>query len=132
MDMARLERRAREIHAGMANFGEPSWDELDAANDNHMRGRAEAILQAMCELVPVRMLLFCPQCGTQHVDAPDPARNWSNPPHRSHECQHCLHVWRPADVATTGVALLRSRGQRDGSPVPGQAAQSALEMSGQE
>lgn len=67
---------------------------------------------------PVEMLLFCPKCHTQHIDAPQPEKNWENPPHRSHECQACGHVWRPADVPTNGVAKIMTQGQRDGSPVP--------------
>jgi len=42
---------------------------------------------------------------------------WTNPPHRSHLCRFCKHVWRPADVATNGVAILMTRGQDD-SPRP--------------
>lgn len=74
---------------------------------------------------PVPLLLYCPACGLQHVDAPDEAKNWSNPPHRSHECQGCGHVWRPADVATVGVAEIRSCGRLDRSPVPVTAALAA-------
>ncbi len=50
---------------------------------------------------PVPMLLFCPQCGAQHVDAP--TATWDNPPHRTHECQACKYLWRPSNTATTGV-----------------------------
>lgn len=67
---------------------------------------------------PLPMLLFCPACGEQHIDAPNPAIGWTDPPHRSHECQACHHVWRPADVATTGVAAITTQGAADGSPVP--------------
>jgi hypothetical protein len=73
---------------------------------------------------PVPMLLFCPQCGTQHIDAPedhkvdkgshvDMAVDWSNPPHRSHLCHACELIWRPADVATTGVASIQTKGKAD-------------------
>ena len=58
---------------------------------------------------PIDMILFCPSCGLQHVDAPDPKGTreaWTNPPHRSHLCQGCGHLWKPADVATNGVAEL--------------------------
>lgn len=75
-------------------------------------------MSADAEMVPVPMLLFCPKCGMQHVDSPQPEKAWTNPPHRSHECQDCGHVWRPADVPTNGVATLTTKGQRDGSPVP--------------
>jgi hypothetical protein len=43
---------------------------------------------------------------------------WLNPPHKSHRCTACNHVWRPADVATNGVKDLESQGARDGSPQP--------------
>ena len=53
---------------------------------------------------PIRMVLHCPSCGTQHVDAPKPPE-WSDPPHKSHLCADCGHVWRPCDQETTGVAV---------------------------
>lgn len=61
---------------------------------------------------PIPMVLFCPECGAQHIDAPDPERGWENPPHKSHLCHACATVWRPADVPTNGV-LSVSRGSRD-------------------
>lgn len=66
-------------------------------------------------ITPVDCLLFCPECGTQHIDAPDPnpSKNWSNPPHKSHLCGYCGTIWRPADVPTNGVAVLQTRGARD-------------------
>jgi hypothetical protein len=67
---------------------------------------------------PVAMLLFCPHCGEQHVDAPDEDKGWANPPHRSHECQFCGWVWRPADVATTGVLKIETQGKVDKSARP--------------
>lgn len=71
--------------------------------------------------VPIPMLLFCPSCGGQHNDDPNPAKNWTNPPHRSHKCQFCDWIWRPADVPTTGVLSLSTRGERDQSPIPSTA-----------
>src|SRR5215475_10184563 len=62
---------------------------------------------------PIDMILFCPQCGRQHIDEPQPEKSWDNPPHRSHECQQCGHVWRPADVPTNGVAEIKTKGQHD-------------------
>jgi hypothetical protein len=93
---------------------------------------------------PVDMLLFCPQCGEQHVDEANPGvceicggekddfpRNegslicacgnfteWLNPPHKSHRCNFCNHVWRPADVPTNGVLTTKTKGERDGNPRP--------------
>jgi hypothetical protein len=80
------------------------------------------------EARPIRMILHCPACGLQHVDAPDsldaimtagwdtPAV-WLNPPHRSHLCHGCGHIWRPADVSTEGVAAITTRGKHDAEPV---------------
>lgn len=63
---------------------------------------------------PVRMKLWCPSCGLQHID--EPSEGWDNPPHRSHLCLGCGHIWRPADVATVGVAEVATRGEFD-SPI---------------
>ena len=61
------------------------------------------------------LLLHCPRCGQQHIDQPQPEKGWTNPPHRSHECQHCGWVWRPSDAFTNGVAEIQTKGQRDQS-----------------
>jgi hypothetical protein len=60
---------------------------------------------------PIDIVVFCPACDTQHVDAP--SEGWGNPPHRSHLCAFCGHVWRPADVPTNGVAAVKTRSERD-------------------
>lgn len=65
---------------------------------------------------PIPMVLHCPRCRTQHVDAPEPERGWTNPPHKSHLCHGCGLVWRPADVPTTGVAATQTRGSADTWP----------------
>lgn len=78
----------------------------------------------MTGALPIPMILYCPNCGSQHVDkdeAPydmagisdDAAREWTNPPHRSHLCANCGCIWRPADVATTGVAAIKTAGKAD-------------------
>ncbi len=86
---------------------------------------------------PIPMVLFCPNCGMQHIDAPardshapcatcsaPPAAPcygsctaWTNPSHRSHLCAGCTHVWRPADVPTTGVEAIATRGKNDSAIV---------------
>ncbi|WP_196486212.1 hypothetical protein [Burkholderia cepacia] len=80
---------------------------------------------------PIPVLLFCPRCGTQHIDAPEtepgrlissgpnagravpPRVTWDKPPHRSHLCHACGIIWRPADVATVGVAAIETHGKAD-------------------
>ena len=64
----------------------------------------------------IPMILHCPVCYKQHIDKPNPARGWTNPPHRSHECQNCGMIWRPADVPTQGVEKIETRGKEDTWP----------------
>src|SRR4026207_2104657 len=60
------------------------------------------------------MILHCPECGVQHIDAPDERTpDWDNPPHRSHLCHACGWIWRPADVATDGVTDTKTHGKAD-------------------
>lgn len=76
---------------------------------------------------PIPMVLHCPECHTQHIDAPEPGRlsgcavrhraPWDNPPHRSHLCHNCGLTWRPADVPTTGVQAITTKGKADTWPV---------------
>lgn len=79
--------------------------------------RADHAAVTSVAAAPIPMLLFCPACGLQHIDAPEPARDgekaWDNPPHRSHKCHACATVWRPADVPTVGVASIQTTGQAD-------------------
>lgn len=66
------------------------------------------------EELPLSMLLYCPACGTQHIDEPDELTpGWTNPPHRSHLCHACACIWRPADVPTNGVKRIGTLGKAD-------------------
>lgn len=68
---------------------------------------------------PIDMLLWCPSCGLQHVDAPDEQTpGWTNPPHRSHRCKGCGHIWRVCDRPTNGVAEISTFGKADLRPDP--------------
>lgn len=71
------------------------------------------LIRVEAEAPPVDMILHCPECHFQHVDAPEPATGWNNPPHKSHLCSRCRHIWRPADVYTNGVRSIRTRGKSD-------------------
>lgn len=91
---------------------------------------------------PINMVLHCPTCHTQHIDAPEPtamchwcgatvgesddcprpavhcdhAEPWTNRPHRSHLCHSCGTIWRPADVPTNGVQSITTRSEKDTWP----------------
>lgn len=97
-------------------------------------------------VIPIPMVLHCPRCGTQHIDAPETDNEyerriaspnetsetqgdnieprWTNPPHKSHLCHNvqCVDeqgrrtVWRPSALHTTGVAALPALGERDTWP----------------
>lgn len=81
------------------------------------------------EPAPIDMVLHCPKCGAQHVDAPEGTGTfygtdenpvelmlWDNPPHKSHFCHACGYIWRPADVPTNGVLAINTKG-KDDSPI---------------
>ena len=85
-------------------------------------GRSAIAASAPSQAEPIDMVLHCPKCGLQHVDAPEDAdcdgevahtHGWSNPPHRSHLCHSCGCIWRPADVTTNGVAAIQTKGKAD-------------------
>jgi hypothetical protein len=86
---------------------QPMADELGGAA-HWLREVAEDIVK------PIDMVLHCPNCGTQHIDAM--TETWPNEPHRSHLCHACGHIWRPADVTTNGVEAIKTRG-KDDSPI---------------
>jgi len=70
-------------------------------------------------VAPVDMLLFCPICDWQHVDAPDEQTpGWDNPPHKSHLCRMCGHIWRPSDRPTNGILMITTKGEKDGPADP--------------
>jgi hypothetical protein len=75
---------------------------------------------------PIDMVLHCPNCGAQHIDREETiteynerladgftSERWMNPAHRSHQCQKCMFVWRPADVCTNGVGDVSTQGLYD-------------------
>jgi hypothetical protein len=64
--------------------------------------------------VPIPLILHCPKCGLQHIDAPDGRTpEWTNPPHKSHLCHGCGCIWRPCDQPTEGVATIETSGKAD-------------------
>ncbi|WP_208452590.1 VRR-NUC domain-containing protein [Burkholderia gladioli] len=111
-------QRLVEMAQGVA-ASQQGWHKPAAAD------KRAALSPATAE--PIPMLLFCPGCGTQHIDRPESHAEadasiglqikevvtWTNPPHRSHLCHACGIVWRPADVATVGVEAIETSGKAD-------------------
>jgi len=109
-------------HCCGTSFG---WHELCRRDcDGEVNPILDRLAFALGLEQPIDMLLYCPNCGNQHIDAPDPARNWTNPPHKSHECQYCDQsngtpfVWRPSDRYTNGVKGIKTTGKVDCDPRP--------------
>lgn len=51
---------------------------------------------------PIPVILNCPACGERHIDEGE----FGDRPHKTHACQHCGLLWRPALVPTKGVRFL--------------------------
>jgi hypothetical protein len=66
---------------------------------------------------PLDMIIFCPNCGKQHIDRAEPHLGWNNPPHKSHTCKMheggCGKIFRLADVPTNGVQAIQTKGKDD-------------------
>jgi hypothetical protein len=101
-------------HADLQEMVDRGWIEID--REGFVTALTEggvALVKAAAPPAPIPMVLHCPRCAAQHVDAPEPERGWTNPPHKSHLCHSCGCVWRPADVATVGVKSINTRGSAD-------------------
>lgn len=93
------ETRRREVVATLRNLlTTDSWPEVDVLTAD-VRAAAEELERP----APLRMLMWCPECGERHVDA----GRYAARPHHTHACQGCGHVWRPAVEDTVGVRHLR-------------------------
>ena len=64
----------------------------------------EAVLESRkaIPLDPMKLLLWCPDCGARHIDVGEFATKL----HHTHACQSCGMVWRPAIEPTVGVQWL--------------------------
>lgn len=81
---------------------------------------------------PIPMVLYCPKCGTQHIDGPQPELGWNDEPHRTHRCrvESCAFEWRPADVPTRGVMKTETTGGTTGAPMARAKPADGLELHG--
>lgn len=121
-----------ELHRAFRELGyTTNWQ------TSHLLDLVDEMLDAQAAK-PIDMVLHCPACLEQHIDGPEEpfayggvtgvndyrtasgtivtkkaADRWANPPHRSHLCHHCGHIWRPADVPTNGVLETKTHGKND-------------------
>jgi hypothetical protein len=111
--MSATEHALRIILAAVEDGTIPNRLLIDAGG--RFRTIKEVATDALtADSAPLDMVLHCPACGLQHIDAAESAEApWTNPPHRSHLCHGCGHVWRPADVPTNGVVAVKTRGTKD-------------------
>lgn len=115
-DIQRMIEAGREA-ADASSFGPVLVSEQLASRDalaaELARIRAQQGSAMPLAIRPVDVILYCPKCGTKHVDAPEPQSGWKNPPHKSHLCHACGAVWRPSDIETNGIDSLFTTGSRD-------------------
>ncbi|WP_186191011.1 hypothetical protein [Burkholderia gladioli] len=119
-----LDEKLARFAALLAASPAPAIPACVGCEGNPAAGNDPCAVCGKSSAAPIPMLLFCPRCGTQHIDAEEWAddphdieqgrmRVWSNPPHRSHLCHKCGCIWRPADVATVGVEAIETSGKAD-------------------
>jgi hypothetical protein len=131
---------------GLGKVGEPPMScEMCAGSGKGIAPFCKATPTLKPSVNPIDVVLFCPKCCTQHIDAPEepkpskpsdstgamaaayfgtPAERavdnifggWTNPPHKSHLCHGCGHIWRPSDHPTNGVAATVSGKDADVKP----------------
>ena len=77
----------------------PNYDKVNHA---YYLGKRDGMQMAEVEILPIPLLLWCPECGGRHVDV----GQFETKKHHTHACQHCGHVWRPAIECTVGVQFL--------------------------
>lgn len=89
------------------SLGRRLWDVIERYHLGDLPSdivAAMAIIAQRAELspAPIPMLLWCPECGTRHIDQGE----FAEKRHHTHACQSCGHVWRPAIHDTVGVKFL--------------------------
>lgn len=122
--IAHLRWWACQINEGHGNIGhEEGFEVCEPGAMSDDRTPAFPVYAApISATAPIPMILHCPQCHVQHIDEPDErTADWTNPPHRSHLCHGCGHIWRPADVPTEGVRAIQTKGSNDSLPAVGGA-----------
>lgn len=72
---------------------------LESENAALREDTARTVLDASA---PIPMILHCPVCHARHIDEGELATK----PHKTHACQSCGILWRPAIAPTVGVQFL--------------------------
>lgn len=107
-----LKNRNEDLRLAHQRLGKEHALLVASKNKVTLEGHGACTGCANCEVPsennsePVEMLLYCPRCQHQHVDAPEPEKGWTNPPHATHTCGNCGLNWRPSNSHTTGVLVL--------------------------
>lgn len=137
MTRPHLDPEIMQFDTHFERVGKILADELATEFDECDAREIDRVVEALFT-VPIDMVIYCPACGMQHIDKDNTeemsiqaaelgidregdraysdwleTNEWTNPPHCSHECQHCNYTWRPADVPTNGVAAVKTKGKND-------------------
>lgn len=106
------------LHAEWAREWVNSSSKVEGGKVEGLKGRPdpEHVVEATASpierpLPPIPMILWCPCCGTRHIDV----GVFEHKFHHTHACQHCGMGWRPAIVYTVGVQFLP--GFKDGEEI---------------
>lgn len=138
-----MQDHVKQALATLSDYVERSTHWREGGATRHDARLALNVLEQPPVLTPIDMILHCPHCHMQHIDAPEshevdecPATgqgchieegackfcgsppHWTNPPHTSHLCGYCGWQWRPADVPTNGVRSTLTRHTKDSEPPP--------------
>jgi hypothetical protein len=111
-----------KIKFAQANMPDLATPRINSAEKilEQVRAEKEWYIKTKGIKPPVDVVLFCPNCGIQHIDKSEPDKcetcgggrtncicefftEWLNPPHAKHRCKACNHVWKPFDYPTNGV-----------------------------
>jgi len=115
LDSAAIVCELRASVNSMHTFAQLHWEDAEAIRalkiaapqyDEATIKARDNPADAATVVVPIDMLLFCPRCQMQHIDAPQPEQGWTNPPHATHTCQGCGLIWRPSNALTNGAATI--------------------------
>jgi hypothetical protein len=83
--------------------GVSEFEKLIAENEA-LRYRLKELHEYYGDSEPIRLVMHCPVCTTQHIDKDE----WVTKRHKTHLCEVCKHEWRPIDFFTVGVEKIET------------------------